>query len=180
MTITNFRAVATQAGNVNISFDKTLTYVWIYQDNKLLVSGQDTTSWSGPRVDGATYQAVDSATQSPIPSPLEKVPIKYLAITWQEEATAVQYEVIVNSAVAKTFTRNGGPYTYETERLPAGVATIAVRGVDDAGNKLPSNSELSYLIKDVPPPVRSIVLTDGSTLGTDITVTLQEPVGWPT
>lgn len=180
MTITNFTAIATQAGNVTISFDKTLEFAWVYQDNKLLVTGQDTTSWSGPRVDGATYQAVDSATQSPTPSPLENVPIKYLRITWQEEATAIRYEVIVNGLVAKTFTRNGGPYTYETDRLPAGDATIGVKGVDDAGNKLAVIPELTYLIKDVPPPVRSVVLTDGSSAGSDITVTLQEPTGWPT
>ena len=75
MTITNFTSNVVNS-TVYCTWDATETFSFLYVDAEaqpVLSAGR--TEWSGPiYTKGAIYQAIDSATASPVPPPSEKVP----------------------------------------------------------------------------------------------------------
>lgn len=173
MTVTNFTATVNNT-TVYLSWDATLDFSFVSIDGltePVLAAG--VTSWSGNWTDGAIYQAVDSATTSPIPPPTEPVPIRRITLFWDEQATAVKYEVLIDGLAS--FVTAGSPsYSFKSQRLESGERSFSVAAIDAAGNKSPI-STLTYVIQDVPNPVQSLILTNGTTPG-DITATLVAPI----
>jgi hypothetical protein len=180
MTITNFSATI-QGASVLLSCDSTEDYCFFYADAETVSDTPSigVTSISIPYVSGAVYQAVDSATQSPVPAPLEPMPPRYIVIEWDEssEPDLAQYEIKLNDATVQFQTAGSPSYTYRTPRLESGEMSIVVIAIDQDGNALSTVSELTYYIEDVPPPVRGIELsqTGAGNLSLEIT---SPPIGW--
>lgn len=180
MTITNFSATRNQ-GTVVCNWTSSEDYSFLYQDAEVIASlPLGDTRWSGPYVTGAVYQAVDSATSTPVPLALEPQPRRYIDISWVDLVVAdvSSYEVYLDSRKVSTRTAGNGNYTYSTPRLDGGVHELYVLAVDNAGNRLATVSEFTYELEDQPNPVRSSILTQSG--AGNITLTLIEPSGWPT
>lgn len=180
MTITNFTATI-DGPTVTCSCDATEDYVFFYVDAEMVFAAPlGITSYTTSYVDGAIYQAVDSAAASPTPAALEPMPPRYLTISWDEstEPDIAKYEINLNGAPVQYQNAGNAPYQYRTTRLASGENIIVVIAIDKVGNKLSAVSELTYEIEDVPPPVRSVALSQGA--ATNLTVTIQEPLDWPT
>lgn len=178
MTITNFKATL-NGSVVTCSWDATDDYSFLYADAEMIKAlpiGE--TSYSTSYVSGAIYQAVDSATSSPIPEQLEPVPPRYLQISWEEssETDLAKYEVVLNGSPVKYVNAGSSSYSYRTPRLDSGENTIVVIAIDAVGNKLSEVSTLSYEIESVPLPIQSLSLSQSG--AGNITATITPPDGW--
>jgi len=172
VSITNFRA-AVSGGNVSCTWDSTLAFSFLYQDAEMIFSTVGN-SWSGPRVEGAVYQAVDSATASPTPDPSEPVPQRHLTLFWNDDPTAIKYEVIIDGS--STFITGGElTYSHKSNRLESGVRTFGIIAIDSAGNRSTIDN-LTYEIEVIPPPVEGMSLSQSG--AGNITLTLVPPSGW--
>ncbi len=178
MTITNFTATL-NGPTVTCSCDSTEDYVFFYVDAEMVFAAPlGVTSYSTNYVDGAVYQAVDSATATPTPAALEPMPPRYLTIFWDEstEPDLAKYEINLNGAPVQYQNAGSAPYSYRTTRLASGENSIVIIAIDATGNKLSAVSELTYEIEDVPPPVEGIALSQSA--ATNLTVTITPPSGW--
>ena len=178
MTITNFSA-RLDGSTVICNWDATELYSWIYADAEMISElPKGVTAWSGAYVSGAVYQAVDSATPTPVPAQLEPMPPKYLRISWNEatDTDLAKYQINLNDGIVGFVDKGSASYIYRTPRLDSGVNTIAVIAIDKAGNKLSTVSELSYEIESVPPPVEGLVLSQSG--AGNLTIDITPPVGW--
>jgi len=180
MTITNFSATL-QGASVTLSCDATEDYTFFYADAETVSNTPSlgVTSISIPYVSGAVYQAVDSATQSPVPAALEPMPPRYIEIEWSEssEPDLAQYEIKLNDNPVQYQTAGSASYTYRTPRLESGEMSIVVIAIDQDGNALSTVSELTYYIEDVPPPVRGVSLSQSGAGNLSIEIT-SPPIGW--
>jgi hypothetical protein len=174
MTVTNFNATVSNS-SVSLTWDSTEAYSFVFQDAEIVARlGSGITSWAGPYVVGAVYQAQDSATSTPDPSPENPVPKRRITLFWDEVADAATYEVTVNGVV-DIVQAGQASYEYKTNRLPSGTATISIASVDAVGNKSAAG-DFTYEIYDVPPRVEGLVLTQSG--AGNITATITAPVGW--
>lgn len=180
MTITNFSAIPS-GSTVTLSCKATEDFVFFYADAEIVSKAPSigVTSITIFHVPGTVYQAVDSATQSPVPAPLEPMPPRYMEIEWNEssETDLDQYEIKLNGNTVKFQTAGSPDYTYRTPRLESGEAELVVIAIDRDGNKLSTVSELTYFIEDVPPPVRGSELSQSGPGSLSLEIT-SPPLGW--
>ena len=97
MTVTRFSAQVVNS-TVYCTWTSSLAFSFLYIDAEaepVINSVVGTTSWSGPFIPGAIYQAVDSATSSPVPAATEPVPSRYIPLLWDEIPGAARYEVVI-------------------------------------------------------------------------------------
>jgi len=108
------------------------------------------------------------------------MPHRYITIEWNEssETDLAQYEIKLNDVTVQFQTAGNPNYRYRTPRLDPGEMSIVVIALDQTGNELSTVSELTYVIESVPPPVRSAILSQSG--ATNLSITLVEPLGWPT
>ena len=180
MTVTNFSATLS-GPNVTLSCNSTELYTFFYADAETVSNTPaiGITSITIPYVSGAVYQAVDSATQTPVPDPLEPMPPRYIEIEWDEslEADLAQYEVNLNDTPIQYVTSGSPNYFYRTPRLESGEMSIVVIAIDADGNKLSIVSELTYIIESTPPPVRGALLSQSGAGSLSLEIT-SPPIGW--
>ena len=180
MTISNFQATL-EGAIVTCTWNATEDYSFMYADARMVLALPiGVTTWTGTHIPGTVYQAVDSATASPVPAALEPMPPKYMRITWDESAETDLAKYLVElDGVAVRYINSGSPnYTYTTNKLDEGIHTISSTAIDNVGNKLADVSEFTYYIEDSPPPVRSSALSQSG--AGNITLTITAPIGWPT
>lgn len=178
MTITNFTATL-NGPTVTCKWDSDQPYSFVYVDAEMVNARPlGVTEYTTSFVEGAVYQAVDSATASPIPAALEPMPPRYLTIFWDEstEPDVAKYEINLNGAPVQYQNAGNPNYTYRTPRLESGENSIVVIAIDKVGNALGDVSELTYEIESVPPPVEGVALSQSA--ATNLTVTIVPPAGW--
>ena len=149
-------------------------YSFLYADMQLLTQGQGLNSFNTPYTKGTVYQAVDSATDAPIPDPTELVPYRYVTIFWGDTPDAVKYKIDMGGKISYV-TAGAGRYSKRSGRLESGEHIFNVVAIDSAGNESEIKN-LTHLIDDVPPPINSLVLTQSG--NTNITATITPPTGW--
>ena len=171
--VRNFKAVV-ENGTVYCSWDTDRYYSFLYVDMEAIALPEGVKAWSGAYVKGAVYQAVSAYTASPVPSPTNLVPYRYITISWADVADTVKYEINIDGGI-KYLTSGQGLYSVKSKRLESGVRTFGVIAIDSAGNRSTIKT-LTYEIEEVPNPVRGIILSQSDL--SKLTVDITPPDGW--